>query len=278
MRTITEQAGELPDHGRAGPVARDNAVMNEMPSPNEFLKEQHTPQAIAARLAAATRHSYLGDFVLGAVDGTVTTFAVVSGVAGAGMSSGVAIVLGLANLFADGFSMAAGNYLNVKSSREVVEKTRAMELNHIDEIPQGEREEIRQIFAAKGFEDELLEQVVDVITRDRQQWVDLMVTEEWGLPRETPDPARAAGSTFAAFVAVGLIPLLPLFFRTLKPETMFTASAVATGLAFLLIGGLKGKLVGRSITMAALETFLIGGLAACVAYAVGYLLRGFALG
>lgn len=93
-----------------------------MPGKHESkaLREEHTMEAIAARLAAATKHTYLSDFVLGAVDGTVTTFAVVAGVSGAGLSRGVAIVLGLANVLADGFSMAVGNYLKANSDHEVV--------------------------------------------------------------------------------------------------------------------------------------------------------------
>ncbi len=249
--------------------------MSSQPQPSpEGLKDQHTPQAIARRLAAATQHSYLGDFVLGAVDGTVTTFAVVSGAAGADMAAGVAIILGSANLFADGLSMAAGNYLSVKADRQVVEQARAMEQAHIEHIPDGEREEIRQIFAGKGFEGELLEQIVDVITRDHQQWIDTMLTEELGLPRETPDPLRAALSTFSAFVAAGSIPLVPLLTGGLSPRATFVASAVATGAAFLLIGVLKGKVLGRSLWVSAFETFAIGGVAAGVAYGVGFILRG----
>lgn len=252
--------------------------MPTVPPAHDHLEAQHTPQAIAGRLAAATQHSYLSDFVLGAVDGAVTTFAVVSGAAGAGMSGGVAIILGTANLFADGLSMAAGNYLSVKSNRQLLEKARAMEQSHIDEVPDGEREEIRQIFAAKGFEGDLLDQIVEVITRDHQQWIDTMVTEELGLPRETPDPLRAALVTFAAFAVSGLIPLLPLFVDGLSATATFVTSAVATGLAFLLIGSLKGKVLHRSLVLSALETFFIGGAAATVAFGVGHWLRGLAAG
>src|SRR5690242_13763923 len=151
--------------------------MSTTPPLKQLVKE-HTPHAIAQRLASATEHSYLGDFVLGAVDGTVTTFAVVAGVAGAGLGSSVAIILGLANLFADGFSMAAGNYLSTKAEREVVERVRKSEEAHIERHPAGEREEIRQIFAAKGFEGQLLDQIVETITQDRERWINTMLKEE----------------------------------------------------------------------------------------------------
>ena len=85
----------------------------------ESLSRDHTQEAIAGRLAAATQHSYLGDFVLGAVDGAVTTFAVVAGGAGAGLSNGIVLILGFSNVLADGFSMAAGNFLKARADQLV---------------------------------------------------------------------------------------------------------------------------------------------------------------
>jgi VIT1/CCC1 family predicted Fe2+/Mn2+ transporter len=193
------------------------------------ITEQHTPAAVAARLDEATDHSYLGDFVLGAVDGVVTTFAVVAGVAGARYPATIALVLGGANLLADGFSMAVGNYLGRKSEKEHVEKVRGIEKRHIDVTPEGEREEIRQIFARKGFEGDMLERVVEVITSDRRRWIDTMVMEEFGLQLDTPSPVRAGLSTFAAFVLAGAIPLVPYAFPAVfSPERMFQVSALAT--------------------------------------------------
>ncbi len=242
------------------------------------LRDAHTPAAIARHLNSDTRHSYLGDFVLGAVDGTVTTFAVVAGVAGAGMTGGVALVLGIANLLADGFSMAVGNYLSTKSDRQVLEKVRLNEERHIDEVPEGEREEVRQIFASKGFQGELLEQIVDVITEDRRRWVDTMVTEEFGLALETPSPVRAALATFVAFVVAGSVPLCPILFTPLAEPVSFSTSSFYTGLTFALIGLVKGQIIGRSKVVSMLETLAIGGAAAVVAYGVGVLLRGLVSG
>jgi VIT1/CCC1 family predicted Fe2+/Mn2+ transporter len=242
---------------------------------DESLESQHTPHAIQARLAGATSHSYLGDFVLGAVDGTVTTFAVVSGVAGAGLPRHVAIILGLANLLADGFSMAVGNYLSTKADRQVVDRVRRMEESHIERIPEGEREEIRQIFRAKGFDGPLLDEIVTVITNDRKQWVDTMLTEEFGLRLQTPSPHRAALATFAAFVLAGAIPLLPFFVPGEMPaNTLFALSAAATACAFFVIGAAKGHVVHRSLWISGLETLAIGSAAALLAYLVGLAFGG----
>src|SRR5262245_3025507 len=132
-------------------IGRGGIMFQAADPSKQSLAEQHTPKAIRERLARGPAHSYLGDFVLGAIDGCVTTFAVVAGVAGAGLSPTVVIIMGLANVLADGFSMAVGNFLGTKSDRQVVERIRRMEEMHIDKVPDAEREEIRQIFAGKGF-------------------------------------------------------------------------------------------------------------------------------
>jgi vacuolar iron transporter family protein len=237
------------------------------------LEKQHSPRMIAARIAAATEHNYLGDFILGAMDGIVTTFAVVAGTAGAGFPGFVALVLGVANLLADGFSMAAGNYMGTKADREIVNKARRSEDRHIDEIPEGEREEVRQIYAAKGFQGEILEQIVDVITSDRRRWIDTMLTEEFGLQLETPSPRRAGLATFSAFVLAGAVPLVPLALPWLDRQQAFLASTAATGLSFFLIGWFKGRILERPKLTEGIETLLVGGAAAALAYGVGLLLR-----
>ena len=94
------------------------------------LEASHTRQAIRSRLASGPVHSYLRDFIYGAIDGAVTTFAIVSGVAGADLSNSIVIILGIANLIGDGFSMAAGNFLGVRAERQQREQLRAMEHQH----------------------------------------------------------------------------------------------------------------------------------------------------
>jgi VIT1/CCC1 family predicted Fe2+/Mn2+ transporter len=246
--------------------------------PGDDLRNEHTDDAIAQRIAAATRHSYLGDFILGAVDGAVTTFAIVAGGAGANLSNGVVLVLGLANVLADGASMAAGNYLKARSDLQLLERFRRMEEMHIDKIPQGEREEIRQIYLAKGFSGEVLDHIVQVITEDRKRWVDTMLTEEWGLQLQPPSPWRAGLATLAAFIAAGLVPLLPtLLFLSQHASQTFVASSALTGVAFFAIGVIRGRIVERQPLASGVETLLIGGAAALLAFAVGRLLQGLAV-
>lgn len=237
------------------------------------LHEQHQPEAIRQRLKEGGKPSFLADGVLGGIDGCVTTFAVVAGAVGGELSGVVIVVLGFSNLLADGFSMAASNYLGVKSEREEVEKARRTEERHIEEIPEGEREEIRQVFSRKGFEGDILDKIVKVITDDRKLWVDTMLTEEHGLQLKGRNPLRAGLATFVAFVLVGLVPLLPFLVPGLEPSQRFLFSILATGFAFLGVGMAKGRVLSRPVFKSGIETLLVGGLAAVLAYAMGHGVR-----
>lgn len=239
----------------------------------EDLKRDHHPETIVRRLATRPNHGYLGDAVFGAVDGCVTTFAVVAGAMGGGLSHAVVLILGFANLIADGFSMAVGNYLGTKSEREKVEQARAMEFDHIERVPEGEREEIRQIFARKGFEGTTLEKIVEVITSNPRLWVDTMLHEELGLHLTIRSPVRAALATFCAFLIVGGIPLISFLIPGLEGTQRFGLSIGLTATAFLGVGIAKARVLDRPLLRSGLETLLTGGLAAALAYVVGAWLR-----
>ena len=247
-------------------------VLNNHPA----LMEAHTPAAVRSRLGASPSHSYVRDFVYGAVDGTVTTFAVVCGVAGARLPARVVLVLGMANVVADGFSMAVGNFLATRAERQLVERARRTEQRHVDDVPLGEREEVRQIYAGKGFVGDDLERAVDVITADRDRWVDTMMREELGLAADVPSPGRAALTTFAAFVAAGLVPLLAFIYAIVLGDRVvnpFAWSAAMTAAVFFAIGAIKGRLVEQPWCRGGAEVLLIGGGAAVLSYVLGLVLR-----
>jgi VIT1/CCC1 family predicted Fe2+/Mn2+ transporter len=238
---------------------------------DRHLEHGHHPGEIAERLEKGPKASYLRDLVYGGIDGTVTTFAIMAGVVGADLSAGVVIVLGIANLLADGFSMAAANYSSTKTEIEEYEQIRRMEERHVDLAPEGEREEIRQIFRAKGFEGEALDSAVEVITEHRELWIDTMMTEEHGMPPVNRSPVRSALYTFLAFVLCGSVPILAYLIGLSDPLPVAMAM---TGATFFAIGSLRSRWSPTPWWRAGLETLAIGMAAAGVAFVVGYLLQG----
>lgn len=219
---------------------------------------------------------FLGEFVYGGIDGSVTTFAVVAGSAGADLDISIILILGLANLLADGFSMSVGAYLSTKSSRENYEKHRRSEYREIQEIPDSEREEIRQIYRKKGFEGELLEQVVDVITADKDRWVDVMMKDELEMIPEQKSPVSIAAITYISFITVGLVPLMTYLFNMdsgASLNRLFLISCILTSLTFVAIGLLKAVVTETSRIRGIMETLLLGGSAAAVSYFVGDILE-----
>lgn len=241
--------------------------------------EDHTPDAIRERLTKGISQGFLKDSIFGAIDGAVTTFAVVSSVAGAGLPAGLVIILGAANLIADGFSMASGNFLGTHAENQAANRTRREEEREIELHPDGEREEIRQIFAAKGFSGETLEQIVEVITSDKQRWVDTMLQEEHGIHPDQPTAWKAAIAMFLAFILVGAVPLIAYFIDLARPGLIpnpFVAACLLTMISFGIVGALKARVVGQKTLMGVVETISVGALASGMAYGVGYLLRPFA--
>jgi VIT1/CCC1 family predicted Fe2+/Mn2+ transporter len=123
----------------------------------------------------------------------------------------------------------------------------------------------------------VLEEVVSVITQDRNRWIDTMLTEEWGLRLESPSPTRAGLSTFSAFVLAGIVPLIPFLLGSwIDGAWAFHASVAATAVTFFLIGLAKGRIVEQSPLVAGIETLAIGGAASGLAYAVGVAFKGMA--
>jgi VIT1/CCC1 family predicted Fe2+/Mn2+ transporter len=230
------------------------------------MEHEHSPDAIRKRLESGPTHNYLRDWIYGGIDGAVTTLAVVSGVAGAQLSKWIILALGFANLFADGFSMAASNYLGTKSEHDDWRRLEQIEHRHIELAPEGEREEVRQIFERKGFEGRDLQRIVELVTANRDRWVQTMLTDEYGLPPAVRSPWIAAFSTFAAFILCGLAPLLPYLVDT---SYSFSISLALTAVVFFAIGSIKSRWSTSSWWHSGLTTLLIGAIAAALAYLVG---------
>jgi len=234
------------------------------------IQREHTPEAIRQRFARGPRRSYLRDWVYGGIDGIVTTFAIVSGVVGARLSPHIILILGSASLIADGFAMAAGDYLATRSEDEEFQRAEAIERRHIEGYPEGEREEVREILRRRGIPGELLDPAVASITADRDLWVRTMLRDEYGLPEAVRSPWRAALMTFSAFLVCGFVPLIPFVAEWKNP--FFTACAV-TGVMFVLIGAFKSRWSVQSWWHSGLATVAIGGAAAAAAYLIGAWLR-----
>ena len=236
------------------------------------MEHGHSPQEILERIDNRPGPGYLRDFVYGGIDGTVTTFAIVAGVEGAGFSHMVIIALGIANVLADGFSMAAGNYSATKTEIDNVKRLREIERRHIREVPEGERQEVRQILRKKGLQGRLLDEAVTAITADEKTWIDLMLVDEYGTLPDHPKPVRTASATFCAFVLCGAVPLLPFLVGAAAPFGMAAAMTAAT---FFGIGALKSRWTLSSWWRSGGETLLIGAVAAIIAYAAGSLIGTF---
>lgn len=218
--------------------------------------------------------SYIGDLVYGANDGIITTFAVVAGVSGASLDTRIIIILGCANLFADGVSMAFGNYLGTKSDQEFVRRIREEEEWEVANIPDYERHEIEEIYRTKGFEGRDLERAVDIITSDKKRWVDVMMKEEHAvfIDEDPHAPIKNAIATFVAFVCAGAVPLLPYFF--IKTEgKLFAFSIIFTAIVLFAVGSLRALIIKKTWIKAGAEMLAVGSVAAAVAYFIGEALK-----
>jgi VIT1/CCC1 family predicted Fe2+/Mn2+ transporter len=218
---------------------------------------------------------YLTEFVYGGIDGCVTTFAVVAGSVGASLDSSVIIILGFANLFADGFAMSIGSFQSARTAKDNYEKHKKVEYWEVENLPEKEREEIREIYAAKGFEGKLLEQVVDTITEDKDRWVDVMMKEELEMSEESKTPWLIGLATFISFLLVGFVPLVVYvvdYIWTVE-DNHFLYACILTSLGFIFIGAMKSYVTKTKLVNDILSTLLLGALAAVVAYYVGDLIE-----
>lgn len=213
---------------------------------------------------------WLRPAVFGAMDGLVSNFALMAGVAGgsAAMGAGTTgvVLAGLAGLAAGAFSMAAGEYTSVASQAELAEQEFENERIELRRNAEGEAKELAQIWVRRGVDLELAEAVAMQLGRNPEAALEVHAKEELGLaPGELPSPWVAAGSSFLAFALGALIPLLPYFFGV----TVLWPSAILAMLGLFGAGALVSRVTARSWWFSGLRQLVVGVLAAAVTYGVG---------
>lgn len=214
------------------------------------------------------------DVVIGMSDGLTVPFALAAGLAGAVSSHWLIVVGGTAEIAAGSIAMGMGGFLAAKSDADSYRAELRREEWEIQELPDVERREVQQIFEEYGLRGASLNAAVDAITSDRDAWLRFMMREELGL--EEPHPGRALRSSLTiggAYVAGGIVPLLPYLFP-MSITLALVLSAAVTLIALGIFGWVKGMFTGVPPARSMLQTMLVGGLAAAVAYVIARIISG----
>lgn len=222
---------------------------------------------------------YIKSLVYGGLDGIITTFAVVAGVAGASLSAGIVLILGFANLIADGLSMAIGDYLSTKAENEYNNAEYEREKWEVEHYPEGEKKELVEVYMDKGINEADANTIVNIISKDKKIWIDTMMVEELGIIQGNESPLKNALVTFFSFAVFGFIPLvihlITYLFPVIKIDPFVGASGL-TGLTLFFLGALKSRMTERPWFVSGAEMLFVGGIAAIAAYLVGLVLSGLA--
>ncbi len=225
--------------------------------------------------------TYLREIVYGGSDGIITTFAVVGGFAGAqggshlgGIGYMAVLLFGLANLFADGFSMALGNILSIRSEQDRYRKERAKEEREMNRNLPMEKAETVQLLIQRGFEKEDAHSLVELYSKNKEYWADFMMRYELGMEdlREV-NPFATGFATLVAFIAFGSIPLVPYIFFSGTSLT-FPLAVAFTFSALILLGILRWRVTSDSLIRSVGEIVFLGGISSCVAFFVGTFFKG----
>ncbi len=238
----------------------------------EHLAKEHKKTALG---------EYLREIVYGGNDGIVTTFAVVAGFTGAsagdhivGISVMAVLLFGLANLFADGVSMGLGNFLSIRSQKDIYKTHKEKELKEIRENPKMEYAETVHLLKSRGYISEDAEKMAKLYMKNEGYWLEFMMKQELEMANpEGVKPALTSLATFFSFLFFGFIPIAPYFFLT-EIEGTFLISASFTFFALLLLGFLRWKVSKEALVRSVGEVVLVGGVSALVAFMVGTFFRG----
>ncbi len=224
---------------------------------------------------------YLKEVIYGGIDGIITTFAVVAGFSGAALSNDtttqlsflVVILFGLANLFADGVSMGLGNFLAVRSEQGLYKSLRDREERDSLDNSDAEAEETKILLMKRGFSEVDSVTLTSIYRKNESYWVDFLMSNELKMSDPTGEnPFYTGFTTFASFIFFGFIPLIPfILMQKSNPQTVFEFSALGAGIALVLLGTFKWKIIGTGFLKSISEVVIIGGVAASIAFFVGTL-------
>jgi len=260
-------------------------ITRSLEKAKEAWKTKNIQASIAAhnQKSASEHHSKGGPFiksaVYGGLDGTITTFAVVAGVAGASLNAGVVLILGFANLIGDGLSMAIGDFLSTKAEDEYHKAERERESWEAKNYPEGEKKEMVELYEGQGIKKKDAEIMVNTMAKYKEAWVDIMMVEELGIVKSKESPLKNSLVTFGSFCIFGLIPLMAYLLASFIPilkENTFTVACYLTAFTLFLLGSAKVKVTGKNWFKSGLEMVLVGGIASAAAYGIGFLLQGLA--
>jgi VIT1/CCC1 family predicted Fe2+/Mn2+ transporter len=236
-------------------------------------KGEQRPESIVD-LEAWHRTNYGGSLraaVFGVNDGLVSNFSLVMGIAGANAETRIVLLAGVAGLLAGASSMAAGEYVSVRSQRELYEQQIAIEREELEMSPDEEREELSLIYQAKGIPSGEAEELAKRIVSNPATAIDTLAREELGLdPSALGSPWTAAASSFFAFACGAALPVIPYFVAS--GNMAFITSALVCGLSLFMVGGLISLFTGRNFFFSGFRMLGIGALAAGVTYFIGKML------
>ena len=212
--------------------------------------------------------AWLTDIVIGMSDGLTVPFALAAGLSGAVSSTGIIIIAGIAEIAAGSIAMGLGGYLAGKTEIDHYNSELKREYREVEQVPEKEKEEVREFFENLGLSEDIQKQAVEEIARDKKKWVDFMMKYELGLDK--PDPKRATKSALnigLSYVVGGLVPLSPYFFINTPVEAL-KISVLVTLICLFIFGYFKSRMTGIHPWAGALRVMLIGAVAAGAAFGV----------
>ena len=222
---------------------------------------------------------YLKEIVYGGIDGIITTFAVVSGFAGAkhtgfvSLPTLVVLLFGFANLFADGLSMGLSSFLSTRSERDVYRAIKTKLRFFIKHHPNQARQETKKILSQQGFSRSETDDIASHFSNHPKPWLDWLLVNKHNFANTEQDNHKLmALTTFFSFIIFGFIPLVPYILLQAHPQ-LFLFSIIATSFALVILGMLRSQATTISLSRSIIETVTLGSLAASVAYFVGSLFK-----